>query len=212
MPLLRQVLNQIKKELKENDKIHEEGQANMRQTISLSKQAILQIHQKKMKKAEKLIQEATENIKRLQVTSNKHPEIIFGGFYSATLQEYSEANILLNLVKRNEFIAPKEIRVLPADYILGLADVIGEYRRLALDYLREGNVKKSEECLQTMDEIFIELLSLDETYMLVPGLRRKNDVARKVIEITRGDVTQEVRRSTLEGYLKRFEQRNKKTK
>jgi translin len=212
MPLLRRVLNQIKQELKEKDKIHEEGQACMRQTISLSKQAILQIHQKKMKKAEKLIQEASENIKRLQETSNKHPEMIFGGFYSATLQEYSEANILLNLIRRNEFITPREIHVLPADFILGLADVIGEYRRLALDYLREGNVKESEECLQIMDDIFIELLSLDETYMLVPGLRRKNDVARKVIEITRGDVTQEVRRSALEGYLKRFEQRNKKTK
>jgi predicted translin family RNA/ssDNA-binding protein len=41
--------------------------------------------------------------------------------------------------------------------------------------------------------------------MLVPGLRRKSDVARKVIEITRGDITQEVRRKSLEDYLKRFE-------
>jgi len=42
--------------------------------------------------------------------------------------------------------------------------------------------------------------------MLVPGLRRKCDVARRIIETTRGDVTQEVRRKTLEDYLKRFEE------
>jgi translin len=91
------------------------------------------------------------------------------------------------------------------DYSLGLADVVGEYRRLALDALREGDAKKGEECLEIMDQVFIELLALDEAYMLVPGLRRKSDVARRIIETTRGDVTQEVRRKSLEDYLKRFE-------
>jgi predicted translin family RNA/ssDNA-binding protein len=46
---------------------------------------------------------------------------------------------------------------------------------------------------------------LDEAYMLVPGLRRKSDIARRIIENTRGDITQEVRRKSLEDYLKRFE-------
>jgi predicted translin family RNA/ssDNA-binding protein len=36
-------------------------------------------------------------------------------------------------------------------------------------------------------------------------LRRKCDVARKLIEITRGDVTQEIRRSMLEEHLKQVE-------
>jgi translin len=94
--------------------------------------------------------------------------------------------------------------------VLGLADVIGELRRRALDALREGNVSKGEECLQLMDEIYIELMAMDESYMLVVGLRRKCDVARKIIEITRGDVTQEMRRSQLENYLKRFEKQAKR--
>jgi predicted translin family RNA/ssDNA-binding protein len=57
-----------------------------------------------------------------------------------------------------------------------------------------------------MDEMYIELMAMDEAYMLVSGLRRKCDVARKIIEITRGDITQEVRRKSLEDYLRRFEQ------
>jgi predicted translin family RNA/ssDNA-binding protein len=49
-------------------------------------------------------------------------------------------------------------------------------------------------------------MTMDEAYMLVPGLRRKCDVARRIIETTRGDITQEVRRNSLENYLKQFEQ------
>ncbi|MEM2975421.1 MAG: hypothetical protein QW821_03270, partial [Candidatus Bathyarchaeia archaeon] len=59
--------------------------------------------------------------------------------------------------------------------------------------------------LKVMDEIYTELMAMDEAYMLVPGLRRKCDVARKIIETTRGDVTHEVRRQSLENYMRRFE-------
>jgi predicted translin family RNA/ssDNA-binding protein len=55
-----------------------------------------------------------------------------------------------------------------------------------------------------MDQIFIQLLALDEAYMLVPGLRHKSDIARRIIETTRGDVTTEIRRKSLEDYLKKF--------
>jgi len=56
-----------------------------------------------------------------------------------------------------------------------------------------------------MEEIYTELMAMDEVYMFVPGLRRKCDIARRIIETTRGDITQEMRRSSLEKYLKRFE-------
>ena len=79
----------------------------------------------------------------------KYPDIVFGGMFSAALQEYSEACIFLILVKESRFVTPAEINVPSVDYVLGLADVIGEYRRLALDNLREGEVKKGEECLKS---------------------------------------------------------------
>jgi translin len=202
---LKAVLGEIKNDLMQKDKIRDETHESMRKATSLSKQAILLIHQKKQGEAERLVKEATEKIANLQTQAKEFPEIIFGGMFSAALQEFSEANIFLTLVKNGQFVTPKEINVPSVDYVLGLADVVGEYRRLALDALREGDAKKGEECLAIMDEIFIELLALDEAYMLVPGLRRKSDIARKIIETTRGDVTQEVRRKSLEDYLKRFE-------
>jgi translin len=199
-------LNEVKKELIQKDKVRENAQESMRKATSLSKQAILRIHQKKFEEAKKLIQTATEAISRLQGLAEAYPEIIYSGMFSAALQEYAEANIFLKLIGESRFVSPKEINVPAVDYMLGLADAVGEYRRLTLDALREGNVAKGEKCLELMDEIFIELMAMDEAYMLVPGLRRKCDVARKIIEITRGDITQEVGRKSLEDYLRRFEQ------
>lgn len=205
LPSLESVLQEVKNELMQKNKIREETHESMRKATSLSKQAILLIHQKKYAEAEKFITEATEKISRLQTLSEDCPEIIYGGMFSAALQEYSEARIFLVLVKESRFVTPAEINVPSIDYVLGLADVIGEYRRLALDNLREGEVKKGEECLETMDQVFIQLLALDEAYMLVPGLRHKSDIARRIIETTRGDITVEVRRKSLEDYLKKLE-------
>jgi translin len=207
---LKTILKEVKKELMQKDKVRENAQESMRKATSLSKQAILLIHQKRLEEAKKLIGNAREVVSRLQGLAKEYPEIIYSGMFSAALQEYSEANIFLRLIEESRFITPKDINVPAVDYVLGLADVVGEYRRLTLDALREGNVDKGEKCLETMDEIYIELMALDEAYMLVPGLRRKCDVARKIIESTRGDITQEVRRKSLEDHLRRFEQAQKK--
>jgi translin len=203
---LKTVLKEVKKELTQKDKVRENAQESMRKATSLSKQAILLIHQKRVEDAKKLIGNVREVVSRLQGLAKEYPEIIYSGMFSAALQEYSEANIFLLLIEESRFVSPKDINVPAVDYVLGLADVVGEYRRLALDALREGDVKKGEKCLETMDEIYIELMAMDEAYMLVPGLRRKCDIARRIIESTRGDITQEVRRKSLEDYLRRFEQ------
>lgn len=184
----------------------------MRKATSLSKQAILYVHQKKLREAKKLNEKSKEIIQNLNKTSEEYPEIVHSGLFDAARQEYSEANILLSLIEESRFATPSEIGVPSIDYVLGLADVIGEYRRLALDDLREGNAKKAENCLLTMDEIYVELMALDEAYMLIPGLRRKCDIARKIIETTRGDITQEVRRNVLEKHLKKLEKIVEKNK
>jgi len=196
----------------EKNKVRDETHESMRKATSLSKQAILLIHQKRIKDAQEMLESANEMISSLQKLADECPEIIYGGMFSAALQEYSEANIFLMLVKEGRFVTPSEIHVPSVDYVLGLADVIGEYRRLALDNLREGKVEAGEECLKIMDQVFMQLLALDEAYMLVPGLRHKSDIARRIIENTRGDITLEVRRKALEDQLKRVESAKRMTK
>ena len=212
MTSLKTVLKKVKLELTEKDKVRDDTHEKMRKATSLSKQAILLIHQKRLPEAKKAVENAKKIITSLQGLAEETPGIVYGGMFSAALQEYSEANIFLRLVEKSGFISPEDINVPSIDYVLGLADVVGELRRLALDALREGDVEKGVKCLETMDEIYIELLALDEAYMLVPGLRRKNDIARRIIETTRGDITQEVRRKSLEEYLKRFEKSQLKSR
>lgn len=205
MAALEKVIQEVKQELVEKNKVRDETHECMRKATSLSKQAILLIHQKRIKEAQEMLENAKEKISSLQKMADECPEIIYGGMFSAALQEYSEANIFLILVKEGRFLTPSEINVPSVDYILGLADVIGEYRRLALDNLREGKVEAGEQCLNIMDQVFMQLLALDEAYMLVPGLRHKSDIARRIIETTRGDITLEVRRKSLENLLKKIE-------
>ena len=192
----------------EKSQIREETNEATRKATSLSKQSILLLHRKRHSDSARMLSEAKIIITKLQARSNQN----LGGMFSAALQEYAEAKILLTLVKEKRFVKPEEISVPSVEYVLGLADVIGELRRLALDYLREGEVEKGSECLDLMDQIFIQLLALDEAYMLVSGLRHKSDTSRRIIEATRGDITLEVRRKALEDQLRKCEDTQSKAK
>mgnify|MGYP002153781629 FL=1 len=202
---LKSLLAKIQTELREKEEVREEIQKTMRRATRLSKQAILFTHGERFKEAKKLLKETKEIFTKLSEVAKTHPDMVYMGMVDAAFQEYAEAQTLLHLVEENRFIDPEELGVPAVSYVLGLADVIGEFRRRALDSLRKGDVKTAENCLQTMEQIYVELMSMDEAYMLVPGLRRKSDVARHIIETTRGDITIEARRNSLEKSLKKLE-------
>jgi len=202
---LRKLLEKVRTELKEKEEVKEKIQERMRRATRLSKQAILYIHQGRLAEAEKLLEESSTLFADLSRLSEEHPDLFFSGSVDAAFQEYAEAQVMLGLVEKDQFVSPESLHIPSIDYVLGLSDVIGELRRRALDMLRKGNVKMAEKCLDIMEEIYGELMGMDDAYMLVPGLRRKSDVARHVIESTRGDVTLESRRDSLEHSIKKLE-------
>jgi len=203
---LKSILNNIQKELKKRDKARVEIQSDMRRVLSLSKQAILFVHQERFDNASKFLEDSGKLFTKLFGLANDHQDLLYGGLVDAASQEYSEARILLGLIIEEQFINPEKLGVSASSYILALADVIGELRRRALDSLRRGEIETAEDSLHIMENIFIELTALDDAYMLVSGLRRKCDIARRIIETTRGDVTIEVRRRSLENSIKRLEE------
>lgn len=202
---LNEILGEIQLELRKREKIRERAQQAMRKATCLSKEAILLIHQKRLREARKALTRAKRMIRGLNMLSEGYPEIVYTGLFDVALQEYCEASILFQLVRSGTYISPEELEVPHVAYILGLADVIGELRRSALDALREGSVENAEKCLERMEQIYSSLMMIDEAYLLVPGLRRKCDVARRIIETTRGDVTLESRRASLEKAIRDFE-------
>jgi translin len=202
---LKKVLAKIQEELKQKEEVKEEIQKNMRKATRLSKQSILLIHHGKLEEAKKSLVEIDRLFVTLRKLAKKYPELFYSGLVDAAFQEYAEAQVLLSLVEEKQLVGPEALNIPSIDYVLGLADVIGELRRRALDMLRKGNVKMAEKCLEIMEQIYGELMAMDDAYMLVPGLRRKCDVARHVIEATRGDVTIEARRASLERSIKKLE-------
>lgn len=202
---LNEILGKIQEELKKREEIRVEVQDVARKTVRLSKQAILFMHQQRFSDARKALKEADENFSRLQNLAKDNADVFYTGLVEAAFEEYSEARVLLSLLKENRFVSPEEIGVPPIHYVLALGDVIGELRRQALDNIRKDDIKTAEESLQAMEQIYLELTAMDDAYMLVPGLRRKCDVARHVIENTRGDVTIEARRNSLEQSIRKLE-------
>ena len=195
---LKSLLDKIQAELKEKEEVKDELRQDMRRATRLSKQAILFTHQKRFDDAKKLLKEATELFAKLEKVYENHPDLVYTGMVDAAYQEYAEAHVFLTLVRQERFPNPRKLKVPSIPYVLGLGDVIGELRRRSLDSLRKGDVGAAEKCLEIMEHIYVEMTAMDDAYLLVPGLRRKCDVARHVIEATRGDVTVEARRRSLE--------------
>jgi translin len=204
MPL-KAILEKIQEELSEREKMREEVHKNMRKATRLSKQAIQVTHQKRFGDAKAMLEEAKSLFVKLRMTAENYPDLFYSGSVGAAFEEYTEAHILLTLVQEDRFVSPKEIGVPVTPYVLALGDVIGELRRRVLDLIRKGNTIEAEKSLERMEYIYSELTALDDAYIIVKGLRRKGDVARRLIEITRGDITSEVRRSALERSISKLE-------
>ena len=202
---LKEILEKIQEELSEREQVREEAQRDMRKATRLSKQAIQVTHQDRFDDARGLLDEAKMLFLRLQETAKDFPYLLYSGSVGAAFEEYAEAHILLTLIQEGKYSNPKIIDVPVTPYVLSLGDVIGELRRRALNLIRKGNVQKSEKCLQWMEHIYSELTALDDAYIIVSGLRRKGDIARRLIEITRGDITIEVRRNALEQSISKLE-------
>ena len=75
----------------------------------------------------------------------------------------------------------------PQAYVLGLGDVVGELRRLALADVVAADEKRAARHLAMMEEVLDTLLRFDYPGALVE-VRRKQDVARSLVERTRGEV------------------------
>lgn len=201
----KKLLGKIQEELTQKEKVKEEIQRNMRKATRLSKQAILLTHQDRRDEAKKLLTQTDKLFATLTKLTKEHADLFYTGIVNAAFQEYAEAHVFLSLIEGKQFVGPEQLGMSSIDYVLGLADVIGELRRRALDMLRKGKVKMAEKCLDMMEQIYTELTAMDDAYMLVPGLRRKCDVARSIIEATRGDITLEARRAALERSMKNLE-------
>src|ERR1051325_4857254 len=125
------------------------------------------------------------------------PDLFYAGYTQDALKEFVEANITCALIQNQALQTPEQLVVEDATYLNGLAEVVGELRRRTLDILRSGYSQEAERLLGHMDEIYAVLVTIDYPDAITNGLRRQTDLARGIIEKTRGDVTLSLRGQNL---------------
>ena len=181
----------------------EQGLTSSRIAIRSCGNAIRALHRYEAERAAELIDEARVSLNEARSALRPHPELLHAGFVHDAEKEFAEACITRALVLQETFPSIAELEVSTAAYVKGMAEAIGEVRRHLLDLLRRGELKRCEELLAAMDEIYYLLVSLDYPDGITLGLRRLTDVARSIIERTRGDFTTSSIQSGLRQALER---------
>ena len=140
----------------------------------------------------------------LQSGLANHPDLFYAGYTQDALKEFVEANVTCALIQNQPLLTPEELGVAGFTYLNGLAEVVGELRRRTLDILRHGYSQEAERLLGIMDDIYSVLVTMDYPDAITNGLRRQTDLARSIIEKTRGDVTFSLRGEHLEQAIGRL--------
>jgi translin len=160
-----------------------------RRSIRASANSIRAIHRLELDAAKSLIAESRAALDEGLGAVEDQADIRHAGYLQDAQKEYAEANVTLALVTGSDLPSPADLDVEDAAYLNGLAEAIGEGRRRLLDLLREGGVQQAEVLLEAMEEMYGLLVTMDYPDAITMNLRRSTDVARSLIEKTRGDLS-----------------------
>ena len=199
--------DKIRENLNAKYKAREIAIPRARQVIRSSSVAIRAIHRQRFDEAKVHLDEAKSALVEAQTALAPYPEVYFAGFLQDAEKEYTEGTATLALVTGTPLPNPDEIGVGYPPYLSGLGEAMGELRRHILDIIRKGELTEGERFLTIMDDVFYFLISFDYPDALTPGLRRITDLARSVMEKTRGDLTTAMRQGELANALERLEEK-----
>lgn len=167
----------------------DEALKQARQLTRFCSLAIRAVHRDDKEAMDTSLAEAQNLADTLREELKQFPDLFYAGYTQDSLKEFVEANVTCALIQNQPLQTPEELRVEDATYLNGLAEVVGELRRRTLDILRSGYSQEAERLLGHMDDIYSVLVTMDYPDAITNGLRRQTDLARGIIEKTRGDVT-----------------------
>ncbi len=196
---LKEAIDEVERALNEKDTVREIALKASRDILRRSKEAIAMMH--RGKEVLETLRKLREDHMALISTLEEHPELVHAGYVSDASQEFTEAMALYTVLTGEEIPSPRELKVDAGSFAMGLADVVGELRRSALDHLKNGDANTAELRLAQMEEIYEQLMRLDYPSAIVQ-IRQKQDMARALIEKTRGEVAISKRLMAVERRLK----------
>ena len=159
-----------------------------RRSIRSSANAIRAVHRGELDRADELIGDSRAALHEGLDAVTAHPDLRTAGYLQDAQKEYAEANVTRALVAGVPLPGPHELGVEDAPYLNGIAEAIGEGRRHILDLLRAGEVGRGQAMLDILEDLYGVLVTIDYPDAITMNLRRSTDVARSLIEKTRGDL------------------------
>ena len=202
---LDSIAEQIRLSFSAKDAAREKVLPLCRETIRHCSQAIRAIHRREFDRSAELLKSARSLLDDAEKAVGAYCELGNGGFMRDAQKEYAEGTLFLALVGGKQLPDPAELGIAAAAYLNGMGEAVGELRRYLLDGMRRGDLSRSEEILQAMDNIYSVLVTMDFPDAITGGLRRTNDMVRGVLEKTRSDLTLVMRQKELENKLEKFE-------
>jgi translin len=186
---LKKVMDDIEKELDEKDQIRELALKISREIVRNSSALIASINRgEKEKKIVQSVRELKSKVLELHTLVDEHQDIYNSGFVEDALQEYVEALLLRSAVLGKQLPGHAQLRVSASVYVMGLSDLIGEFRRIALKLIMDGKLKEAEKWVREMEELYEAIMKLHYPSSLV-NVRKKQDTARSLLDRTLGELT-----------------------
>jgi len=198
----RQVREFISVCLEELSKLDEERERLIilcREIIRLSRTLVSKVHTGENPSS--ILISLRSIVRQLSECSSSKPELYYTGGVLSALTEYVESVSLYCVVCEDRIPSPSELGVTAAPYLLGLADLVGELRRQVLERIKHEEYEEAERLFRVMESIYDALRPIAIPDALAPGLRRKVDIARGLVENTRRDLLFFRRASELESKL-----------
>lgn len=202
---LTEIGERILDELEGMNAARERALSETRQIVRLSANTIRAVHRHDFDEAERLLGQAAEMQAALSSELADYPNIYWSGYVQDAQKEFAEANITLAIIAEREWPGPDTLGVEAAVYLNALGEVAGELRRYALDAMRRWDLDSGERMLTIMNAIYELLVMVDYPDAVTRGLRRTTDMARGVMERTRGDLTVALQQRALTQALERVE-------
>jgi len=164
-----------------------------RDVIAFSAKSIICIHNSQFDEAKKLQKLASENLSKLRELAASD----LARYILSPETEFVECSVVLALSTNSELPSRKKLKVESSAYVLGLLDSIGEMKRMVYDTIRRSEFERAEGIFSAMEKLYLLLAPFSVYDHVVSGAKRKLDVARILIEDTRGTITEESRRREL---------------
>lgn len=184
------IFTEIRSLLDKRDQKREEILRITRKSVRLSSETIRCLHRNEISKAEEKLGEIRHILDRAEYLT---ADSSFQSYLQTAYQEYAEAKLFYGFLENLSFASHEDLKIPIVPYLHSLSDLTGELRRYLLDTVRKETAEvvaeRGEKTLNLMDNIYYHVMTLDYPNGLIPGVRRKVDIMRGIIERTRGDLT-----------------------